>query len=727
MTQSAAAEPVNELMLAALEYREQGRPIFPVCWTEPHQHRVAGRLTDCEEKNRGKTPLVPWKDFQSRLPTEREVRRWWHRWPTANIGMATGRLSGIVVGDLDGELAQAKATSYGYAPGPYVLTGRPGGRHLFFAWREDAPHNFAKKEGIDFRGDGGFVVLPPSRHILGTTYRWGQVINSLVELPFCPEWFDVLAGNIEHNQQQRAAVVDEGIPEHERNGTLISLGGSMRRRGMSETEILAALSVVNQERCQPPLSDDEVAKIAHSAASYAPEDVPVRQHRRRQERAFDASRIVTVTVEDIVEEVVVWLWEQRLPEGMFVLLQGDAGLGKSVLAIDIAARVSTGRAMPDEPANLVRDPRDVVMLVNEDDLASTIRPRLRLAGADLSRVTVIKGQYDDENNIMPLTIEDLRALRHVLERQKAAMLLIDPLFGHLPAGVSINREEEIRHLLAPLIALIAELDVVLVGIRHLNQAIDLPYQYRGLGASTWTAQARSQLSVMVDPTNDAVGRNRYVFGRSKGNLGIEPPVLTYTLEAEDKNAPPYIVWGEPLPMTWIEVVHIAMTTKKTDSAVGKAKVAVLETITEAGADGITWPAVMEIIEPLGHSEHSARRARAELAPDIISRKSKTDDGQIQTRWYRLEHLTATQDKELDQSPRARGRARGGTPQVGQVGKLTEENPPENTDNLTNLPNLMGHTHARAIKDGKTDENGVVSPKRPKPEPPAWDEEKGEQW
>ena len=134
MTQ-AAAEPVNELLNAALEYREQGRPIFPVCWIEPHQHRVNGHLVDCEEKNRGKTPLVPWKEFQSRVPTEREVRRWWRRWATANIGMATGKQSGIVVGDLDGELAQAKAREYGYAEGPRVLTGRPGGLHLFFAWR----------------------------------------------------------------------------------------------------------------------------------------------------------------------------------------------------------------------------------------------------------------------------------------------------------------------------------------------------------------------------------------------------------------------------------------------------------------------------------------------------------------------------------------------------------------------------------------------------------------
>ena len=716
-----AAEPVNELLNAALEYQAQGRPIFPVCWIEPHQHRVNGHAVECEEKNRGKTPLVPWKEFQTRLPTEREIRRWWHRWPMANIGMATGKLSGIVVGDLDGELAQAKAKEYGYAEGPHVLTGRPGGLHLFFAWRENAPHNFAKKLGIDFRGDGGYVVLPPSHHILGTTYRFGQIITSLAELPPLPEWFDLLAGNIERDRYTNAAVVDEAIPEHERNTTLVSLGGSMRRRGMSETEILAALSVVNQERCQPPLSDDEVFKIAHSVAGYAPEEVPAtRQQRRRQARQTKAEldKVKITIILDVEPEEVTWVWDGRLPRGKFVLLQGDPGLGKSLVSTDLAACVSTGRAMPGEPPGTVHEPRNVVLLVNEDDLASTIRPRLDMAGADLHRISVIEGQYDDENVLRPLNIADEEQLRYALTTKEAAMLIIDPLFGHLPPGISISKEEEIRHLLAPLIAMVAELDVVLVGIRHLNQSVELPSQYRGLGAGVWTAQARSELSVMIDPTNDAAGRKRYVIGRSKGNLGIEPPVLTYSIAAESDNGAPYLVWGEsPSPMTWDELIREAATVKKGDSAVSKAQSAVLKVITGAGADGITWAEVADIVGLQGHSEHSARRARAELAPEIVSRKAKTDDGQVQTRWYLLEHFKQVQDEQLDQENASdpHGGFSGQVAQVGQV--VSPPEPPETAstdEQLAHLPKKMGN-RARGQVAPPT-ENGRT---RPKPEPPAW--------
>lgn len=351
---ATAAQPVNDLLDAALEYRAQGRPIFAVCWTEPHQHTVNGKHVDCEEKNRGKTPLVPWKEFQTRVPTEREVRKMWRRWPQANIGMATGACSGIVVGDLDGELAQVRADQYGYAEGPYVLTGRPGGRHLFFAWRADAPHNFAKREGIDFRGEGGYVVLPPSRHVLGTMYRWGQPIVDVAALPRLPEWFDLLAGNIEGGPRYATAeTVGETIGDHERNTTLTSLGGTMRRRGMSESEIAAALHVVNQERCQPPLSDAEVGKIAHSVARYAPEKAPDQPQTERQQASarlveeFNRPRAELPThwtarelmdaVIDPPREIVPGL----LYEGLGVFAARPK-FGKSWIAFDVSIAISDG-------------------------------------------------------------------------------------------------------------------------------------------------------------------------------------------------------------------------------------------------------------------------------------------------------------------------------------------------------------------------------------------------
>lgn len=268
-----AAEPnsaANVAMLdAALAYLARGLPIFPVCGVTQHTHRdAAGTAVACT--SRGKVPLVPWKTVQQRLPTEAEVRRWWRSRPDANIGLATGALSGIVVLDLDGDLALQAARAQGYDNGPHVFTGRVGGQHRYFAYRTDAPRNFAKRNGIDYRGEGGYVVLPPSRHVSGNRYVWGEELGE--ELPELPDWVDGLAAD---TQRSAAAPTVEGEIDKDRNVTLTSLGGTMRRRGFSQGAILAALRHENDTRCKPPLDDAEVAKIAQSVSRY-PADEPAR-------------------------------------------------------------------------------------------------------------------------------------------------------------------------------------------------------------------------------------------------------------------------------------------------------------------------------------------------------------------------------------------------------------------------------------------------------------------
>src|SRR5262245_64684908 len=97
----------------ALAYLQRGLPIFPICSVRQHEHRDQDdNLQRCTSL--GKVPLVAWKRFQEQMPTEPEVRRWWTRAPDANIGFATGQLSGIVVLDLDGDLALRDAQARGY-------------------------------------------------------------------------------------------------------------------------------------------------------------------------------------------------------------------------------------------------------------------------------------------------------------------------------------------------------------------------------------------------------------------------------------------------------------------------------------------------------------------------------------------------------------------------------------------------------------------------------------
>ena len=94
----AAANPDSRPMIDnALEYLSLGYPVFPVCspLMGAHQHRIAGQMRDCPADKRGKTPMTSWKLYQVELPTADDVRAWWRRWPTANVGMATGALAGV--------------------------------------------------------------------------------------------------------------------------------------------------------------------------------------------------------------------------------------------------------------------------------------------------------------------------------------------------------------------------------------------------------------------------------------------------------------------------------------------------------------------------------------------------------------------------------------------------------------------------------------------------------
>ena len=251
---------------AALAYLDRGWPVFPICSPAGPAHCIEHPPDKHSPDGIGKYPLVRWSVFQDRLPTVDDVRGWWRRWPRANIGLATGALSGIALIDLDGFAARQEAERRGLELGPTVATGRVGGQHRYCAWRSDAPTVFARSTGIDLRAQGGYALLPPSRHRSGPRYTW-LLAPDQVQLPPLPRWIDHLANEARHRDSE--PVTHDVIPEHQRNVTLTSMAGTMRRRGFGEKAILAALLVENAERCRPPLNDQELATIVTSISRYA--------------------------------------------------------------------------------------------------------------------------------------------------------------------------------------------------------------------------------------------------------------------------------------------------------------------------------------------------------------------------------------------------------------------------------------------------------------------------
>ena len=146
----------------------------------------------------------------------------------------------------------------------------------------------------------------------------------------------------------------------------------------------------------------------------------------------DACRCVDpvgILLKDVVPEEVFWLWDRRIPLGKITVLDGDPGLGKSVLTMEIAASVTVGLALPGgQPV----DPAGVVILNAEDGLADTIRPRLDAAGGDPSRVLAIATVADSRGRERPLSIpEDIPTIERGLEQVGADILIIDPLMAFL--------------------------------------------------------------------------------------------------------------------------------------------------------------------------------------------------------------------------------------------------------------------------------------------------------
>jgi putative DNA primase/helicase len=263
----------NSLLAAALEYASWGWRILPL-----HSPTNDGGCT-CGNPHcpcPGKHPhIARWSKVATADPTI--IRQWWERWPDANIGVATGKVSGLAVLDVDprnggDEVLEDLERREGDLPATVESLTGGGGRHVLFRYPEGGVRSRnGLAEGLDLKSDGGYFVAPASRHAAGRTYQWElSCYPGEVPLAEVPAWLVTLAGRPSGNGNGTPSANLLKIPEGKRNDTLARLAGAIRRPGMTEEAIRQALLAENQARCAPPLAVAEVARIARSVARYPP-------------------------------------------------------------------------------------------------------------------------------------------------------------------------------------------------------------------------------------------------------------------------------------------------------------------------------------------------------------------------------------------------------------------------------------------------------------------------
>lgn len=269
------------LLDAALGYAARGWHVFP-CHT-PTAAGCSCRQSPCS--NVGKHPRTQ-HGLNDATTDEATIQRWWRQWRNANVAIRTGAVSGLVVLDTDSykggdESRSELERAYQALPETVQQLTGGGGLQDFFAHPGTHVSNGVEilGAGLDIRGDGGYVIAPPSLHASGRRYAW-ELSHHPEELALAPmpRWLLALC---QATPRRDTVSAGEPIAQGKRNHTLFQIGCSLRARGLSEAAILGALAVINTTQCQPPLTDIEVAQLASSCARYAPGTVQAAHPRAR--------------------------------------------------------------------------------------------------------------------------------------------------------------------------------------------------------------------------------------------------------------------------------------------------------------------------------------------------------------------------------------------------------------------------------------------------------------
>ncbi len=225
---------------------------------------------------REKTPATPHgcKDATTDLDI---IREWCQHEPNYNIGIATGSISKAFVIDIDGidaegELRKLEAVHGELPASVEVITAR--GRHVYFQMPDQTVRNSASKvaSGIDVRGDGGYVLAPPSLHPTGRAYCWS--VDCADRIAAAPDWLLTKVAEPKPKGSRPApappaewrALLGNGVGEGQRDTTITRLCGYLLRHRLDPYVALALLRSWNACSCMPPLPDADIERIVNSVA-----------------------------------------------------------------------------------------------------------------------------------------------------------------------------------------------------------------------------------------------------------------------------------------------------------------------------------------------------------------------------------------------------------------------------------------------------------------------------
>lgn len=488
---------------AALDLVSQGYYIFPL---------------------NGKLPLAGTHGFQDATQDRNQVVQWFKD-GDKNIGIACGA-SGIIVLDVDprnggkeSQRALEDRLGYGLADKTDLIVTTPSGGFHYYFKDEGAislrQGNNKLGAGIDVKGRGGYVVAPGSDNyqtVFGSRASRRNLLRPLpsdIAIILKADDTPGVPGVRDGQSHASNIPVYNLIGSGRRNSELASIAGAMRARGAEADEIYQQLQITNKSRCRPPLTDQEVRNIARSYGRYQPGNLSA------STATVQVSPICLATIQS---KPVNWLWEPYIPLQTLTLLEGDPGVGKSYLSLELAARVTTGEAIANHSG--IKTQGNVLYLTAEDSLEQTIRPRFDACGGDANHLYSLTEL---------ISLSDTSIVESLLQQLDPRLVIIDPIQAYLGDGVDMHRANHVRPILAALAQLAEKYNCAFLILRHLTKS-SVKGAYKGMGSIDFRAAARSVLLVAEDPA----AADQRVLIHSKYSLSKQAPALVYAVDQNGK-------------------------------------------------------------------------------------------------------------------------------------------------------------------------------------------------
>ena len=276
-----------------------------------------------------KKPLINWKEYQNRIATIEEIDQWFKTYPDMQIGIVTGKISRIIVVDID-----APDLDLSWLPKTAIVKTGSGGLHYYYSYVEGCGNKARIKDFIDIRGDGGYVVAPPSSNLKGE-YTWVDKIQPV----FFPK---NLFFKDEKNNVQPVQTEYTGFGEGQRNEQMAKyIGHILAKIHPSEWDTIAypTIEQANQKNT-PPLADQELQSIFRSICST--------EKRNDNQRWYQKEEVKEPNGDLVNKTNYTWryTWGTKkldnnfsiIKRGNFIVLGASSGSGKTTFAFDMAQK-----------------------------------------------------------------------------------------------------------------------------------------------------------------------------------------------------------------------------------------------------------------------------------------------------------------------------------------------------------------------------------------------------